>query len=236
MLNSKDIVVGGFVPFTTIDYPGLLSAVIFMQGCPLKCKYCSNPTLQDPKAESSFNWGEIIKKLEQRKGFLEGVILSGGEPLLQENIGQAIKEIKDLGYKIGIHTSGFYINKLDSLSNLIDWVGLDIKAPIEKYETITGNHKAGKLAYQALDFLSQKNIDFEVRTTLDPRFLTENDIISLAYYLKNKNIKTFALQEYRPITEDKNKEPGLLERKKFFKPEFIAKIKPLFKNLILREA
>ena len=104
----REIQIGGLVPFTTIDYPGKLAAVLFLVGCPLRCAYCSNPHLLCPHdgeydPEKTFEW------LKARVGKLEAIVFSGGEALMQGNIAiEYMKRVRDLGFKIGLHTNGFY--------------------------------------------------------------------------------------------------------------------------------
>jgi pyruvate formate lyase activating enzyme len=158
--------VGGFVPFTSIDYPGELAAVIFCQGCPWHCNYCHNPHLLPGHTDNPLNWNEILAALEMRRHFLDAVVFSGGEPLAQHALHKAIKEAKALGYKIGLHTAGCYPQRLKKLLPLLDWVGLDIKALPAQYESITGVAQSGKHAWRSLELLQHSSILFETRTTL----------------------------------------------------------------------
>jgi len=106
VVNASSLVVGGFVPLTTIDFPDHLSAVIFCQGCPFDCPYCHNPDLIVKRVKSKYNWSTIISFLIKRRGLLEAVVFSGGEPTLQKELINAIHIVKKLGFKIGLHTAG----------------------------------------------------------------------------------------------------------------------------------
>jgi anaerobic ribonucleoside-triphosphate reductase activating protein len=233
-MNTPKIVIGGFTPFTTIDFPGHLAAVIFTQGCVLRCPFCYNSHLHSFEAKHEDLWVQTMAVLKERVNFLDGVVFSGGEPIVQEGIVDAVKEVKSLGYKIGLHTSGILPEKVKELIPLVDWIGLDMKGPVERYDEITKGKNSGEKAVKSLDFILDSGLDFEVRTTVDPRILSKEDIISLGYFLSEKGVKTYALQEYEVIS-DKQDEPNIEMRKQFFDPEFVKILKPKFENLILRE-
>lgn len=160
--------VGGFVPFTSIDYPGELAAVVFCQGCPWRCHYCHNPHLLPRETNGLLDWQQLLVQLEKRQTFLDAIVFSGGEPLAQQALEQALNEVKSMGYKTGLHTAGCYPQRLKKLLPLLDWVGLDIKALPEQYEIITGIAHSGNKAWKSLDILRQSNVAFETRTTLSP--------------------------------------------------------------------
>ena len=138
MTQQIELQAGGFTPMTTIDYPGELSAVIFCQGCPWQCRYCHNEQLIPRQGKTHISWQHIIEFLRQRRGLLDAVVFSGGEPTLQKALPAAISEIKSLDYKIGLHTAGPYPERLKEILPYLDWVGLDIKAMEENYAKVTG--------------------------------------------------------------------------------------------------
>lgn len=226
--------VAGLVPFTTIDFPERLAGVVFFQGCPLKCPYCHNPNLQDIHQEGTLSWEEVLHFFSERKKRLDGVVLSGGEPLMQQDILKAVQEIKALGFQVAIHTSGIYPKKMKEILPFIDWVGLDIKAPQEKYHLLSGREHVSDLVFETLKILSDSDIDFEVRTTLDPAHLTIQDIYALAEQLKEYRIPQFALQKYRTFPGDKNP-PSQSLIDSFFEDEMLIKtLKDSFNRVILR--
>lgn len=230
-MSSKNIVIGGVEKFTTVDYPGLLSAVIFMQGCVLKCPYCHNIHLQKRTAKSEIDWQEFIGFLTSRAKLLDAVVFSGGEPLIQENLKYAIKEVKDLGFKVGLHTSGVNPKLLEEVIDNVDWVGLDVKAPLDKYKTITGGVSMTNNLRESIKIISASNTDFEARTTLDPRFLNIEDIYKISNEIHEFGVKNYALQEYRSPDED---ELASLNTKMFFEDnELILHLRKRF-NLTVR--
>lgn len=202
---ANPIIVGGVETFSTVDFPEKISAVIFMQGCPWRCPFCYNHSLQPLDSQQDFNWPKFIDFLKTRKAMLDGVVFSGGEPLVQTGLAEAIKEVKDLGFEIGLHTGGYNPEHLREVLPLVDWVGLDIKAPfeMEKYKIGVGGPNHLKKVQKSLDLLLNCGIDFECRTTCDPRILMLKDIYDIADELKSKGVKKYFLQKYRPIESDK---------------------------------
>jgi len=233
------IAVGGLVSFTTIDYPGKLSAVLFLQGCPLRCPYCHNPGLQSADIAGAVSWEEAFSLLQKRKGLLDGVVFSGGEPLLQTHLKKAMEEVKALGYDIALHTSGVFPERFKEVLPFVSWVGLDIKAPAGKYALASGtadSFQMGKRAFDSLDLLLDNGTPFEVRTTTDPRVIDKSDVLKLAYFLKAKGVQSYALQEYRPA-ENGLKEPTAQEIMSFYTDAgFLNEMREIFPELIIRRA
>ena len=225
--------VAGVVPFTTIDFPGCLAAVVFFKGCPLKCPFCHNPDLQENDGKGEMEWADILSFLSERKGKLDGVVLSGGEPLMQPDIVDLARQVKELGFKVGIHTSGVYPDKLREMAPYIDWVGMDIKAPWDKYESVCGRPKMGEKVKESLAFLLDQGISFEARTTCDPDCLTPDDVLVIAKELKASGVKIYAMQHYRTFKGDKHP-PEQSAINQFFKEDALAPIKALYPDLIIR--
>ena len=217
----KMLTVAGLVPFTTIDFPDKLAAVVFFQGCPLRCPFCHNPNLQLTVSDDVIDWNTVLSFLQERKKRLDGVVLSGGEPLMQPDIGIAVQQIKEMGFQVAIHTSGVYPNRLEQVIPHIDWVGLDVKAPWEKYDLLTGRADLTENVQKSLKILSDSSLDFEVRTTLDPRYLTIDDVYQIEKQLRMYRIPTYALQKYRTFDSDKNP-PSQTDIDSFFKDKTLC--------------
>ncbi len=207
--------IGGFQKITLIDYPKKLSAIIFFSTCPFRCFYCYNPELVLPeeiKKQPAVDQKEIFNFLEKRKGLLEGVVLTGGEPLMQKDIILFIKKIKKMGFSIKLDTNGFYPEVLKEIidQKLVDYVAMDIKAPKEKYEEITCvKVDLGKIE-KSIKLLKESSIDYEFRTTLIPGFLGQKEVLSIArwisgakkYYLQNfKLTKSISGLKIKPYSE-----------------------------------
>jgi len=192
--TAERLRVGGFTRLTTIDYPGELSAVVFCQGCPWRCRYCQNSDLLDATAvESLIDWADIRAFLRQRVGLLDAVVFSGGEPTVQTALGAAMRETRALGYKVGLHTSGAYPERLRPLLPLIDWVGLDIKALPGDYSALTGVPDSGERAWSSLALLVESGVSLEVRTTLIPGW-TPDYLHALSRKLAATSVRCYVLQ------------------------------------------
>jgi pyruvate formate lyase activating enzyme len=163
--------VGGLTPMTTLDFPGRLASVIFCQGCPLRCRYCHNPELLPRQSSNLIPWSEILDFLRARRGLIDAVVFSGGEPTQQRTLPQAIAEVRALGYQIGLHTAGVYPKRLEQLLPQLDWVGLDIKALPEGYPALTGMPASGRLAWRSAELLIKSAIPHELRTTFHPALM-----------------------------------------------------------------
>lgn len=196
--------IGGIEKFSIVDFPTRMAAVVFMQGCPWRCPYCHNEHLQDINAETNIVWYKFIDFLKQRKGILDAVVFSGGEPLVQKELKEAIMEVRDLGYQIGLHTGGYLPKHFEEILPIVDWVGFDVKAPFEKekYKEITGGVADVEKVKESLKILCDSKKSFECRTTCDPRYLSLKDIYDIADSLKAMGVKEYYLQKYRPIPSD----------------------------------
>lgn len=198
---SDLITIGGLQPFTMIDYPRKISAVVFLQGCNLRCRYCYNRSLLCSKADkgTEISFENLVSFLEKRRGFLESVVFSGGEPCLQRGLKEAMCLVADMGYKVGLHTNGFYTDVLTEIieKKLADFIAIDFKAPFSRYEEITGA-AINKEEYSRLaDLLVSSNIEYEYRTTLHNGLLSEKDLFEMADWLIAHRIDNYALQEYK---------------------------------------
>ncbi len=195
--------------FSMLDYPEKMSAIIFTQGCPLRCAYCHNPDLQQIKQET-ISFDEVINFLKSRIGLLEGVVFSGGEPLLQPDLYKAMLQIKNLGFYIGLHTSGYLYKKFCEVLPIVDWIGFDIKTSFKNYEQITGVSGSGNIAEKSfLKMLEYRDkLKFEIRTTVDTRNITFNELQEIAHFLERNSIREWILQQC--ILRNKNKDDVIL--------------------------
>ena len=199
--NTREILLAGVVSFSSVDFPGKLAAVLFLQGCPWACRYCHNPHLRPfhPAETSDWTWAKARDLLESRAGFLDGVVFSGGEPTAQSALPSAIMEARDMGYHIGLHTSGSYPERLKKILPLVDWVGLDIKAPLdERYDCITGADGSAARIRTSLDLILSSGIPYQLRTTVHPALLSEIDLSALQAQLAALGTTPSIIQQFRP--------------------------------------
>lgn len=214
----SSIFIGGIEKFSVVDYPGKIAAVVFLKGCPWRCPFCYNTHLQKLDDDTNFFWHQFKTFLEKRKGILDAVVFSGGEPLLQKKIVGAIQEVRELGFQVGVHTGGYYPETLKEILPLIHWVGFDVKAPFEKerYKKAVGGVESLDKTLQSLEILLESPVDFETRTTCDPRLLTIEDIYTIAKDLKSRGVRKYNLQRYRQVEGDTTPDE---ECEKFFNDE-----------------
>lgn len=232
----KSVQIGGLVSFTTIDYPGKLAAVLFLVGCPLRCAYCSNPHLLTPH-DGEYDPERVLDWLQSRVGKLEAVVFSGGEALMQGDATiEYMRRVREIGFKIGLHTNGFYPDTLRRAADLIDWIGLDFKATREKYPDLTGQHIAYDNMIKSLDVWLATGKDFEVRITCDPRFIDKSDLIKIAEILNERGVSNIAIQKYIPHFEDVAHKTDSASREQFFNDGAMReKINSMFQSVTWRE-
>jgi pyruvate formate lyase activating enzyme len=188
--------IAGLTPLTTIDFPGRIAAIVWLRGCALRCFYCHNKDMQTPVCGSGDkSWEEILRFSHRRKGLLDGLIFSGGEPLLQGALPDAVRDVQDLGFEVALHTAGPSPERLARLLPLLNWVGFDVKAPFDSYACVTGFERSGLKALESLRLLKDSGVPFEVRTTVDPSVMDDPMIDRMAAQLHDLGISRWMIQE-----------------------------------------
>ncbi len=197
--------IAGFIVNSFVDYPAHIACVVFTPGCNMNCWYCHNRSIIN-ETKGGYDEDKILKIIADRKGFLDGVVISGGEPTLQPDLENFITKIKKIGLKVKLDTNGTNPEVLATLvnKNLVDYIAMDIKAPFEKYNKITiiPNIEAVK---ESVKFIMGCGVDYEFRTTFAPN-LQVDDIVSICKSIEGA--KQYSLQGYEvPDYLDKNKVP-----------------------------
>jgi len=187
--------VAGMTPLTTIDFPGRLAAVLFLQGCPWRCSYCHNPELLPARGARGLDWDAVQDFLGRRRGLLDGVVFSGGEPTSQARLPDAIARVKAMGFQVGLHTGGMYPARLQRLLPLLDWVGLDIKGPAAHHDAITGRRGSAVPVELSLGHLLESGVAFECRTTWHSDLFPTQALYQLAEQLAARGVRHWVLQE-----------------------------------------
>jgi pyruvate formate lyase activating enzyme len=217
---------------SSLDYPGRISLVISTGGCPLKCPYCHNPELIDGGDEVSLI--SIFKKIDDATEFVDSVALTGGEPILQLN---AVKKIlayaKSRGLETKLDTNGIYPEKLSEILYLVNYVGLDIKAPFDKYSQIIGSDIGKKVKKSMKIISSYPNTFLECRTTYVPGLMTPEDIKQISREIE---CDVYTLQQFRSrgvldSSLDKTPSPSPHELKKI-----AEMIKPILNKVKIKTA
>ena len=198
MSAGRPLNVGGFTPFTATDYPGQLAAVVFVQGCAWRCGYCHNPHLQERPVQSPLDWHDILATLARRRGLLDAVVFSGGEPTLDPALPDAMRAVRELGFKVGLHTACIYPDRLRAVLPLADWVGFDVKAPFDDYQAVTRVPGSGVAARECVEAILASGVAYECRTTVHPALLSPDALLRMADELRAVGVTDYVLQQFRP--------------------------------------
>ena len=180
----------GFQKTTLLDYPGKVAATVFLSGCNYRCLFCHNTGLINGSAEPIMTEDELLAFLKRRKGVLEGVCITGGEPTLQPaGLEDLMVKIKDLGYQIKLDTNGSRPEVLKDLcgKGLVDYVAMDIKSGRQKqnYYRTCGMHVMSVAAVEeSVEFLKKGNVPYEFRTTVVKGIHTDDDFRDIAKWIK----------------------------------------------------
>lgn len=196
------MITGGTI-FSSLEYPGNVSLVIFTGGCNLRCPYCHNPEIIDGGENVSIL--EIKEKIEETLDFIDAVVISGGEPLIQvDEVRQILEFSLEKGLKTKLDTNGYYPERLSRIIDLLDYVALDVKAPFDKYEEVIGA-KIGEKVKKSMKISSDSKCFLECRTTYVPGLLQPADIIEIA---RNIQCDIYTLQQFRnrTVLDEKLKE------------------------------
>jgi pyruvate formate lyase activating enzyme len=193
------MIFGGIHENSMIDFPGRLSCVLFAFGCNFRCPYCHNPSLvNDPISLNSFlDIERIIEFLSDRKGFLEGVVISGGEPTLQPSLLSVCAKIKKLGYSIKLDTNGSQPTVINALiaADLIDYIAMDIKGDPHQYASFIHNAEITSSILSSIQLILSSGITHEFRTTCLSPFIDLSVIQIITELIKGADL--FALQRFR---------------------------------------
>ena len=165
--RAQGLPVAGIGALSTLDYPGHLALTVFTRGCPWRCAYCHNAALRKGAGAGDGGWKKVRAMLAERRGFLEAVVFSGGEPTLHSGLAGALRETRALGYRNGLHTAGMVPERLERVLPLLDWIGLDVKAPLDdRYARLTGDPEAAAQVRASLSLLRGRGLPTQLRTTV----------------------------------------------------------------------
>lgn len=188
--------IAGYQKLTLLDFPEHVATTIFLAGCNLRCPFCHNVELiENVDKIVPCDEKEIMDYLIERKGKIEGVCITGGEPLINPDIYDLIKKIKDIGLLLKLDTNGYFPDRLKDLmsKNVIDYVAMDIKAGKSHYKDVAKNDSEEYL--KSIDILMNSNVPYEFRTTCVKGIHTENDFYEIRDMIKGA--KKYFLQDYR---------------------------------------
>jgi pyruvate formate lyase activating enzyme len=231
--------IGGLQKTTLIDYPGKIACTIFLIGCNFRCPFCYSAELVLPekiKNQPRIDEKELFRFLKERRKYLEGVVICGGEPTIHSDLSDFLLQIKKMGYLIKLDTNGTQPDIIKKLidKKLVDYIAMDIKAPLEeeKYAVASGVKVDLEKIRQSIALIKNSGIDYEFRTTVVPTIHQLEDLLNIAQAIAPA--KKFYLQNFRP---EKTLNENLLQVKPFSETDLemiLEKIKNLFKECRIR--
>ncbi len=193
------MIIGGFQKFSLIDYPDKICAIVFTQGCNFRCPYCHNPELVDPKKFGiELKEDEILSFLDRRKGKLDAVTITGGEPLLQSDLSTFVSEVKRLGYLVKLDTNGSFPSRLKKIIELksVDYIAMDIKASLDKYHQAIKTKIDTRKILDSIRLTMDSGLDYEFRTTVVKALFEKDDFYKIGQLIENSRL--YVLQKFVP--------------------------------------
>jgi len=228
--------IGGVQKSSLLDYPNKISAVIFTYGCNLRCPYCHNPELVVDRycRKTSITQKELFDFLKKRIGKLDGVVITGGEPLMNEDMDKFIIKIRKMGFLVKLDTNGFYPERLKKLidKNLLDYIAMDVKYPKSKYIEMTGGKDSIKKISKSIKYIMESGLDCEFRTTYVKNFHNLESALEIGKMIEGA--KNYYIQNFR---EGKTINPLLNNTYSFSQKELLGfkrVIKKYVKNVYIR--
>lgn len=210
------MIIGGLQKTSLLDFPEKIAAIVFTVGCNFRCGYCHNPELINGEAKIE----EVFEFLKTRQGKLDGVVITGGEPCLQKDLPEFIKQVKELGFAVKLDTNGSFPEMLEKVLLDLDYVAMDIKAPLEKYSQIVNVDVDTSKILKSIEVLKNGGVDYEFRTTVVKSQLSFEDFEKIGqliqgaprYYLQRfeaskildkslENEKTYSTEEFERIID-----------------------------------
>lgn len=229
MLAENKVQIAGLQKSSLVDYPSKIAAVIFTLSCNFRCHYCHNPNILTAVSSNKlFEEAAVFDFLETRKGKLDAVVVSGGEPTLQKDIAGFFKKLKEMDFLTKLDTNGTNPQVLELLikQKLVDYVAMDIKAPLEKYQDIVATNIDTNKIHQSISILKNADIPYEFRTTTVKSQLSYADFEKIGLLIKGAPL--YYLQKFK---SDTTLNPNFSKEKTYSDEEFL-KIKAMLQTYI----
>ena len=191
--------IAGFIKTSFVDYPGKIAAVVFTGGCNLNCIYCHNRHIIDNTSETqAYSWEHVLSHIKKRRGLIDGVVISGGEPTIQKGLIPFMEKIKSLGYLIKLDTNGTNPHVLEEIvqKGLADYISMDLKSPFDKYDMICGCKVECRKISKSMELLKGCGVDHEYRTTLFG-LLDADDVLNMAGMAGEDKKSAYIVQKCR---------------------------------------
>jgi len=229
--------IGGIQRFTLIDFPGKVACIVFTQGCNFRCPYCYNRSLVLPEDfEEPIPEDVFFRFLRSRKGLLDGVVITGGEPTVQEDLLDFMEKMKSMGFLVKLDTNGSHpeIIKEAVEKELVDYIAMDVKAPLRKYREVirVEDFDVGNIV-RSIHIIMSSGVDYEFRTTVVREQLTPEDILEIGRLIKGA--ERYALQKF--MVTDTLLDPSFKEKHTYTEEELegmAEKLREYIKEVIVR--
>ena len=225
----------GLQKLTLLDYPGAMACTVFTNGCNFRCPFCHNASIVTGKeSDMPLDTDGLLAFLDSRKKILDGVCITGGEPLLHDELPGIISEMKKMGYKVKLDTNGSRPGRLREIleAGLVDYAAMDIKHSPEKYALASGSESALEPVKESVELLKNSSIEFEFRTTVVAQLHTPDDMESIARWIAG--VKHYYLQNFADSGD-------ILQRDTLFSPvpkdtlnEMLKRITPFVPGAVIR--
>jgi len=224
-----EMIIAGLQKVSLIDYPGQVACVIFTYGCNFRCKFCHNPDLviEEPQTDCALSQEDFLEFLDMRRGRLDGVVITGGEPLLNSDLKNFIFQIKSKGFLVKLDTNGSFSEELGDLlkDGLLDYVAMDVKTSLRKYPKLTTFEKVENIS-KSIKIIMDQAPDYEFRGTVVKGIHTKQDIEDMAKLVKGA--KRFAIQNF----DGEKTISGDLGQKNAFKRGELESFSNIFKKYV----
>lgn len=224
----------GLEPFASKDFPGHIAATVFLGGCNFRCPYCHNSQLVlDPQSFSTFPIDYLLGFLDARKDWLEGICVTGGEPLLHPDLDVFLSVLKERHLLVKLDTNGTFPSRLEKLLKLklVDFVALDIKAPPARYAEVVGVEVDGAAVGHSIELIRNSDVSVMFRTTVVPGLVGREDLMEIGRWLEGEDL--FQIQQFSP----KNTlDPAFEKREPFGREDLetmAEDLRPFFKEVRL---
>lgn len=220
---------GGFEKFTLIDYPKRVACMVYTIGCPFRCPYCHNPELVDETCTTRIQESTVLEFLDTRKGMLDGVVITGGEPTMHSTkLVTFMKEVKSRGFLVKLDSNGVDPDFLQKIidEKLVDFIAMDIKSPLNKYTQTVGRPVNLDAIRKSIEIIKNSGLEYEFRTTIVKSMLSVDDLEQIAKEIKGAS--TYYLQKFIP---SKILNPQFLKKVTYSDEEF-ASIKTIMEKYV----
>lgn len=192
------MIFGGFEKCTLIDYPGKIAAMVYTIGCNFRCPYCHNPELVDETVEDTYEESEILNFLDTRRGLLDGVVITGGEPTMHKELPDFMRSVKERGFLVKLDTNGTNPDMLAQViaDGLVDYVAMDMKSSLRKYSQTVARPVDSEAIQKSIHLLMKNSVEYEFRTTVVKSLTSPDDLLEIGNDIRGA--RQYFLQQFVP--------------------------------------